>query len=90
VHPGEGKPTNFDYFNKKKSPDSSPTDASKASPAEAPPVDPATEKDITSMNIRSLKTFIAASGLSHSDCLEKAELQERAREAAASVAAKGP
>ena len=40
------------------------------------------------MNIRSLRELIAAAGLDDSDCLEKAALRERAREAQAELAAR--
>jgi len=33
------------------------------------------------MSVKELKAFISGQGLSHSDCVEKSELQERAREA---------
>ena len=37
--------------------------------------------DISTLSVRELKKIIAAAGLSHDDCIEKPDLQQRAREA---------
>jgi hypothetical protein len=75
VHPDTG-PTNFDYFNQNKK-DAVPSPVA----AEEPVPTVATDAAITAMNIKELKRFIEVSGLRHEDCVEKADLVARAREA---------
>jgi len=94
VHPGKGQPTNFDYFKKKEgesgtpSPTPSPVGtAAGVSTNNNPPVSSKTPEEISDMNVRALKSYISGAGLSHSDCVEKSDLQERAKEAATVVAA---
>ena len=41
------------------------------------------EREIDAMSVKQLKSHIAAAGLSSADCVEKSDLQERAREASA-------
>lgn len=76
VHP-EGEPTNMSYFNDQKAASTRGQSGTKS--VGSPPAMP--EEAIASMNVRALKEYISTSGLDHSDCIEKAELQARAREA---------
>jgi hypothetical protein len=41
------------------------------------------ELDVETMSVAQLRAFISSAGLSHADCLEKPDLRDRAREAAA-------
>eukprot|EP00614_Pseudopedinella_elastica_P021142 CAMPEP_0172622222 /NCGR_PEP_ID=MMETSP1068-20121228/118935_1 /TAXON_ID=35684 /ORGANISM="Pseudopedinella elastica, Strain CCMP716" /LENGTH=75 /DNA_ID=CAMNT_0013430327 /DNA_START=55 /DNA_END=279 /DNA_ORIENTATION=- len=45
------------------------------------------DADIDSLGIKALKGFIESAGLGHSDCFEKPELRQRAREALAKLEA---
>jgi hypothetical protein len=39
--------------------------------------------DVEAMTVKELRALIVTAGLTHDDCVEKAELRQRAREAAA-------
>jgi hypothetical protein len=52
-----------------------------AKAAAAPPLPPLPTKDVTDMSVSELRTFITTAGLSHSDCLEKSDLEKRFYEA---------
>ena len=43
--------------------------------------------DVDAMSVKELKALITKAGLSHTDCFEKSELRQRAREALAKTAA---
>mmetsp|Transcript_98494 Transcript_98494/g.281596 ORF Transcript_98494/g.281596 Transcript_98494/m.281596 type:complete len:146 (+) Transcript_98494:3-440(+) len=90
VHPTQGE-TNFDYFNSKPG-FRDATRAATANPAaeasggngggggEEAAV---TADEIQTMGVKALKAFITSRGLSHADCIEKADLRRRAEEALA-------
>ena len=64
--------------------------------AEAPPsqrqapLRPAEQESLPAMSVGELRAFIAKAGLTYDDCLEKHELQARAREAAARMPVNSP
>eukprot|EP00614_Pseudopedinella_elastica_P025483 CAMPEP_0172636980 /NCGR_PEP_ID=MMETSP1068-20121228/206614_1 /TAXON_ID=35684 /ORGANISM="Pseudopedinella elastica, Strain CCMP716" /LENGTH=139 /DNA_ID=CAMNT_0013449525 /DNA_START=89 /DNA_END=508 /DNA_ORIENTATION=+ len=78
VHPGDGQPTNFDYF---KQGNATAGSANSCQGAAENSQRNMTAEEIAQLNIRELKRLIESKGLSHNDCLEKADLLERAREA---------
>ena len=59
------------------------TDQPQQPPQQRPAVSAEDDAAIQGMSIAQLRGFISAAGLAYADCIEKPELQERAREAAA-------